>query len=319
MRALEVTGLEKRFRSNRRTVEAVKWVSLHLEAGEILAFLGPNGAGKTTTIKIIAGLLRPDAGKVRIAGRDPHQDASALRQVGAVLEGNRNIYWRLTPEENIQYFGVLRGMKPRDAARRAAELLERFGLGAKRNVPTQHLSRGMQQQVALAVALAHDPQLLLLDEPTLGLDVAASERIKALVKQAAEGGQAVLLTSHQLAMAEQLATRVMIIHEGQVATEGVTAELVERYSKDLYRVELAETVNGHRQEALARLGVSLDGTVVEFPGGEERLYRVLDALRPAPILRVERIRPSLSDIFLDVTGATEPLPAAGQTVGATAS
>jgi len=165
---METRNLCKSYGRGKQRFEAVQQVSLTLHQGEVLAFLGPNGDGKTTTIKMIAGLVRPDGGQVTVAGADPHRQPGALRNIGAVLEGNRNLYWRLTPEENLEYFGVLRQVPRKVAHRRGLELLARFGLQEKRNVPVQKLSRGMQQKVAIAVALIHHPQLLLLDEPTLG-------------------------------------------------------------------------------------------------------------------------------------------------------
>lgn len=211
MKALEVENLRKTYRYGAALVEAVRSVSLTLTAGEVLAFLGPNGAGKTTTIKMIAGLIRPDAGRVRIAGLDPHRNPQALRLLGAVLEGNRNLYWRLTPEENLEYFGVLKGLSCREARWRGRVLLERFELTSKRRTTVQTLSRGMQQKLALAVALVQQPKLLLLDEPTLGLDVEATQNVKALVKAIASEGCAILLTTHQLDIAEELSDRVAII------------------------------------------------------------------------------------------------------------
>jgi ABC-2 type transport system ATP-binding protein len=111
MKALEAYNLKKSYRKGKQILAAVQGVSLTIEPGEVLAFLGPNGAGKTTTIKMIAGLIKPDAGNVRIAGSDPHRNPAALQKLGAVLEGNRNVYWRLTPQENLEYFGVLKGLE----------------------------------------------------------------------------------------------------------------------------------------------------------------------------------------------------------------
>ena len=161
MKALEAYNLRKTYRQGSQRFEAVRGVSLTIAAGEVLAFLGSNGAGKTTTIKMMAGLIKPDAGWVRIAGSDPHRNPAALQRLGAVLEGNRNLYWRLTPEENLEYFGVLKGLSRRAARKSGIELLERFGLLEKRRTPVQKLSRGMQQKLAIAVALVHQPQLLL--------------------------------------------------------------------------------------------------------------------------------------------------------------
>jgi ABC-2 type transport system ATP-binding protein len=306
MSLLEVEGLCKTFHTRRQTVAAVQGISLTLAPGEILAFLGPNGAGKTTTIKMISALIRPDAGSVRVLGKDPERDPSALRQVGAVLEGNRNTYWRLAPEENIEYFGVLKGLGRREAKRRAGELLERFGLGEKRGVPTQKLSRGMQQQVALAVALVHQPQLLLLDEPTLGLDVGAAERMKGMIREVTARGQSVLLSTHQLALAEELAGRVAIIHRGRIVTEEPTAQLLRRFSSEAYRIEVAPHSNGFDAAALARLGASVKGDTIDYMGVPAGLYQVLELLRPTPIVRLEKVEASLTDVFLQLTGAQQP-------------
>lgn len=142
MKVLEAARLRKVYRSQGKAIAAVRDVSLNISAGEVLAFLGPNGAGKTTTIKMIAGLILPDDGWVTIAGRNPHRDSQALRRLGAVLEGNRNLYWRLTAEENLEYFGVLRGLSRSVARQRGQELLERFDLLPKRRTPVQALSRG---------------------------------------------------------------------------------------------------------------------------------------------------------------------------------
>jgi ABC-2 type transport system ATP-binding protein len=126
MTILDAYRLRKSYRAKGRLIEAVRGVSIRINRGEVLAFLGPNGAGKTTTIKMIAGLIRPDEGWVKLADRDPHRQPETFRLIGAVLEGNRNLYWRLTPAENLEYFGVLRGLSPRDARRRSHALLEQL-------------------------------------------------------------------------------------------------------------------------------------------------------------------------------------------------
>jgi len=230
MKALDACNLKKSYRNRGQRLEAVRNVSLAISPGEVLAFLGPNGAGKTTTIKMIAGLIWPDEGWVRIAGRDPHRDPQALGMLGAVLEGNRNLYWRLTPEENLEYFGMLKGLDRRTVRQRSSKLLEQFGLLEKRRTPVQTLSRGMQQKLALAVALVHQPRLMLLDEPTLGLDVKATETVKSLIRQIAQEGHAILLTTHQLQVAEALADRVAIIHKGEIVAEAPTQKLIQQFS-----------------------------------------------------------------------------------------
>ncbi|WP_008308303.1 ABC transporter ATP-binding protein [Leptolyngbya sp. PCC 6406] len=285
--------------------EAVRQVSLNLQQGSVLAFLGPNGAGKTTTIKMVAGLVRPDRGWVRIVGEDPHRHAAALRHVGAVLEGNRNLYWRLTPEENLEYFGVLRGLSRRLARQRGAVLLQRFELETKAKIPVQKLSRGMQQKLAIAVALIHSPQLLLLDEPTLGLDVEASQTVKALVREIAAEGRAVILTTHQLDVAEELSDRVAIIRQGHIITEEPTADLIRQFSGSTYHLAVEGVVPVQQQQAIAKLGGTVTGSDITFAGSATALYDLLAALRPLPILSVQRDRADLTQVFLKLMQSPE--------------
>ncbi|MDB9526915.1 ABC transporter ATP-binding protein [Oscillatoria sp. CS-180] len=295
---LATRDLSKAYGRGKRRFEAVNQVSLTLHRGEVLAFLGPNGAGKTTTIKMISGLVRPDRGQVRVVGEDPHRSARALRNIGAVLEGNRNLYWRLTPEENLEYFGVLRQVPRKIAHRRGLELLARFGLEEKRRTPVQNLSRGMQQKVAIAVSLIHNPQLLLLDEPTLGLDVEASETVKTLVRQIAKEGRAILLTTHQLDVAEELSDRVAIIRRGRMITQQSTESLLREFSDSAYRLEVDGVPTETQRVAIARLGGHVDGQSITYAGTSEGLYALLAALQPLPLMSVQRDRADLTQVFL---------------------
>ncbi|XGV99484.1 MAG: ABC transporter ATP-binding protein [Leptolyngbya sp. BL-A-14] len=302
MSLLEVRHLHKSYRAQGKTTQAVQDVSLQIDANQVLAFLGPNGAGKTTTIKMIAGLVLPDRGTVSIAGRDPHRDAQALRSVGAVLEGSRNLYWRLTPAENLEYFGVLRGLSQRVARQRSRVLLDRFELSHKSTTRVQKLSRGMQQKVAIAVALIHEPPLLLLDEPTLGLDVEATQTVKRLVREIASEGRAILLTTHQLDIAEELSDRVAIINQGSIVTEQATEALIQQFSRAVYRVELPELPDDRRMK-LSNLGVLVEGATIHI-SDPTLLYPALAILDPLPIARLETERATLTDIFLKLTQTT---------------
>jgi ABC-2 type transport system ATP-binding protein len=298
MLILEARNLEKAFQEKGQQVTAVRNVSLQIAAGEVLAFLGPNGAGKTTTIKMVAGLIRPDGGWVRIVDRDPHRTPQALRYLGAVLEGNRNIYWRLTCIENLEYFGVLRGLTQQRSRQRAEELLERFHLTHKRRSTVQSLSRGMQQKLAIAVALMHQPLLLLLDEPTLGLDVEATLDVKQLVREIAQEGCAILLTTHQLAIAEELSDRVAIINQGEIVVEEPTAELIRQFSGNAYLITTETRIDTNRHQKIITLGVELlDDRTVRVPEAS-LLYSVLEILRPIPLLQVKKDQANLTDVFL---------------------
>ncbi len=299
MKALEAHQLSKIFRSQGKPIEAVKQVSLEINAGEVLAFLGPNGAGKTTTIKMIAGLIKPDTGYVRIAGRDPFREVAALEALGAVLEGNRNVYWRLTPEQNLDYFGVLKGLTRSEARQRGQALLDQFELTEKRQVAVQTLSRGMQQKLAIAVAMIHKPKLLLLDEPTLGLDVEATITVKNLIKQIAAEGHAILLTTHQLDIAEALADRVMIIQKGKIITESTPQYLIRQFSGSTYSIEVECPLDPVRRRQLETMGAEFKSDQsLTFTGDPTDLYQVLGVIKPLPLLTVKRDEADLTKIFL---------------------
>ncbi|MDY6783619.1 MAG: ABC transporter ATP-binding protein [Cyanobacteriota bacterium] len=304
--ALEVCEISKRYRSGKKWVEAVRQVSLNLASGEVLAFLGPNGAGKTTTIKMVAGLIRPDRGWVRIAGRDPHRESAALRGVGAVLEGNRNLYWRLTALENLEYFGVLRGLTRRQARRRSRELLERFELTQKRDATVQMLSRGMQQKLAIAAALLHDPPLLLLDEPTLGLDLEATQTVKRLVKEIAREGCAILLTTHQLDIAEELSDKVAIIQGGTIIARESTRQLIRQFSGMAYTVEVERALTLEQIQKLELLDVVFQGEHSLYLRGTDVFYQAMEILKPLPLVRVKREQGNLAEIFLKLLETPTP-------------
>ena len=304
MKVLEVNNLSKGYRVNGKYFEAVRQVSLTLDQGEVLAFLGPNGAGKTTTIKTIAGLVEPNGGSVSVAGLNPHKNPQALRYVGAVLEGNRNLYWRLTSEENLEYFGVLKGLTRRQARRKGRELLERFELTPKRRTTVQMLSRGMQQKLAIATALIHQPKLLLLDEPTLGLDVEATQTVKVLVKEIAQEGCAILLTTHQLDIAEELSDRVAIIQNGKIIAQESTRDLIRSFSGTAYTIEIDSKLNELQQKALATLGGSQEGDNLLRIHGTEELYQLLESLKPLPLVQIKQDSSDLTEVFLKIIQKT---------------
>ena len=298
MIALEACNLKKTYHFNNQIVEAVKNVSLNIASGQVMAFLGPNGAGKTTSIKMMAGLIKPDFGWTKISGINPHKNPSALENIGAVLEGNRNVYWRLNPQENLEYFGVLKGLTHYQARKSGIALLERFGLQHKRRTAVQQLSRGMQQKLAFAVALVHQPEILLLDEPTLGLDVEATEDVKTLVREIAASGCAILLTTHQLDIAEQLADNIAIIQKGEIVTELPTDELIRKFSGKTYKIEIESVLDKERIAKLDKINVEVEGNRIIYISQPELIYQVFNILEPLQIKIVEKLEADLTQIFL---------------------
>src|SRR5919197_1800726 len=239
--AIELSGLSKTYRE----LVAVDDVTLTVPPGTVLGLLGPNGAGKTTTIKMIAGLIVPSAGRIRLSGFDvARQRSQAVRQIGAVLEGSRNVYWPLSAWQNLLYFGRLKGLRGTEIKPRAQQLLTDLELWERRHEPVGSFSRGMQQKVAIAAALITDPAILLLDEPTIGLDVEAARTVKDWIAHLArDQGKTILLTTHQLPIAQELAGRIAVIRDGQIIADLPTPELLARYAEDRFEVRTARTQN----------------------------------------------------------------------------
>jgi len=203
---LKVHNLTKIYSAGSIEVRALDGVSFEVPRGIIFGLLGPNGAGKTTTVKSACGLIKPDSGTITVNGYDIlRQRALALSQVAAVLEGNRNIYWRLTPRENLEFFAAIRGRRPKTLRKEIQELIEVFGLTEKVNQPVRNLSRGMQQKLAMAVTLVIGAPILLLDEPTLGLDVTASYDIRNLLRRiVGEQNRTVIVTTHDMNVVQDI-------------------------------------------------------------------------------------------------------------------
>ncbi len=238
---VELQNVTKTYKNS--TKPAVSDISLTLEEGEILALLGPNGAGKTTTIKMLLGLVSPTSGHALVHGYDTAvswQRQQAIAHMGAVLEGARNIYWRLSPTANLRYFGTLRGVPKEHLTQRIDSWLVRLDLQDVAHKEVRFFSRGMQQKVAIAAALLHEPDILLLDEPTLGLDVRAAKLLEQVIIELTEQGKAILLTTHSMALAERLAGRLFIMNNGRKVACGNSKALRQQISQqDTVEVRLA--------------------------------------------------------------------------------
>jgi ABC-2 type transport system ATP-binding protein len=311
--AVRVTQLVKSYKPD--SPNAVDGISFEIESGTVFGLLGPNGAGKTTTIKMILGLVLPTSGSVQLAGFDVAKDRNkALRHAGAILEGSRNVYWRLSARANLEYFGALRGMRGKSLADRITQVLEVVQLSDRSNEEVRYLSRGMQQKVALATAILHEPDVLLLDEPTLGLDVQASRTIEQVIRQfVEEQGKAVLLTTHQMDLAERLSDCIFVIHKGKKVEEGETGDVITRFG-------------GQRETMEIQLGAVADQDILEpilsnFPGlsaanegdktvltwmdtGSQKeflnLLNLLDA-KNLTIVHAGRRAATLEEVFLNLT------------------
>jgi len=225
--ALGLKGLRKVYAK-----PAVDDLDLTVRAGELYALLGPNGAGKTTTLRMVAGLLRPDAGRISVFGVDALADPRAAKRIIAWLPDEPMLYDKLTPMEYLQFVAGLWGVPAKQARAKAEELLRWLDLWEQRGQRCEGFSRGMKQKAALAGALIHEPRLLILDEPLTGLDAAMARQVKDLLQARVKAGATVILTTHILDVAERLADRIGIIQAGKLRAEGTLDELRARAGDD---------------------------------------------------------------------------------------
>jgi sodium transport system ATP-binding protein len=219
---IEARGLKKRFGQ----VTAVNDVSLIAHDGQITGLLGPNGAGKTTTLRMIYGLMRPDAGQVHIDGIDAFASPLAARQRIGVLSDSRGLYLRLTARENIRYYGELQGLAGAPLERRIEELLQLLDMGDIADRRSNGFSQGERMKTAIARVLVHGPQNILLDEPTNGLDIMTTRALRRTIKTLAASGKAVVLSTHIMQEVAALCDRVIIVAKGTIRAEGSPAELL---------------------------------------------------------------------------------------------
>ncbi len=297
---ITVENLNKRFGD---TV-AVEGISFEVREGEIVALLGPNGAGKTTTIKSILNLIVPDSGRIAIRGREVKSgDYWLYRFISGVLEGNRNIYWRLTVEQNLQFFAGLNG---RWISKQEREnLLERFGLLEKRNEEARNLSRGMQQKLAVLCVLVRGTEAIVLDEPTLGLDVDTTYQLADVIRYMREdSGKTLLVSSHNMKFVERIADRIIFINRGKVVAQGTVDELRRMFAFQTYSIRVSGDGNPEELFPDARIEKEGSAHVIHMSIEPEHLYDVIDRLRSGDFL-LEEIRkdePDLEEIYLKVIG-----------------
>jgi ABC-2 type transport system ATP-binding protein len=224
---IEVSGLCKSYGETR----ALEDVGFNVGRKEIFGYLGPNGAGKTTTVNILCGLLDRDAGEVTVCNLDIERDPVSVKQLIGVVPEESNLYPELTCRRNLEYLGELYGLSSTARRKKVGDLLEIFNLADRGTTPFQTLSRGMKRRLTLAAALIHSPEVVFLDEPTVGLDVPSARDLRALIQTINRNGTTVFLTTHNLAEAEALCNRVLILVKGHVVTEGTASEIRQRVEK----------------------------------------------------------------------------------------
>jgi len=299
--ALEISGLVKRY----GTLTAVDDIALTLEAGEFFGFLGPNGAGKTTTINAIVGLVKPTAGTIRVFGHDTASEWRAARRLIGLAPQEYNFDRYLSIRDILIFAAGYYGLRPREVAERADELLEQFGLASKAKQDYMKLSGGMKRRLTLARALIHSPRLLILDEPTAGVDVELRLELWGLLRRLNAQGITIFLTTHYLEEAELLCRRIGIIERGRLAALESTQSLLSRRPDTVLSITLDRPIHDLPPHIIARGARFERGSdrVVLAGVAPDQLARTLSELEVAGfgIEAVDYKRATLQDVFLELT------------------
>jgi ABC-2 type transport system ATP-binding protein len=320
MSAIQARDLVRTYRTStgifrRRAVEvqAVRGVSFEVADGELFGLLGPNGAGKTTTIKMLITLLIPTEGSASVLGYDVVKDAREVRKrIGYVFGGDRGLYERLSALDNLRYFAELYAVPPAEQKRRIAELLNLVGLAGREKERVEGYSRGMRQRLHIARGLLHDPPVVFLDEPTIGVDPVGARELRRTIAGLTQAGKTVLLTTHYMFEADDLCDRMAVINKGEIVAEGTPRDLkaivadrtvieIETFGVDddaVERVRQAEGVTSVSIEERDQAQV----LHVQSPAGTELTQRLLGLLGTTRIGRVAVREPTLEDAYVALVG-----------------
>ncbi|MHB8628589.1 MAG: ABC transporter ATP-binding protein [Aggregatilineales bacterium] len=304
---IETEGLTKDFGDFR----AVDNVTLNVEAGSVVAMLGPNGAGKTTTVRMLTSILKPTLGWARVAGYDVVKQPTQVRAIVGVLTEQHGLYERMRALDYLDFFGRVYALDREHVRRRSLELMGRFGLSDALNKRLGEYSKGMKQKLALVRAMLHDPQVLLLDEPTSAMDPQSAKLVRDALADLKRDKRTIVLTTHNLTEAEQLADRIAVVRRGRIIANGTFAELRRRFVGDpLMHVQLAQPLNG----TVAALHDLVD--IVES-GPDWLNYRTPDprtanptvfrrlADRQIPVITLSELTQSLEEVYLQIVAEDE--------------
>lgn len=306
MEAIEVMNLSKYYGK----LKAVDNISFKIEKGKICGILGPNGSGKTTTIKSICNLIIPNEGTINILGKD---NKKSTQYISAVFEGTRNLYWRLTPRENLRYFAGIRGLGGKKVEKSIDEILDRFSLSDKKETIVNNLSRGMQQKVAIAMTLICDTDIILLDEPTLGLDVQSYMDIKdILVDISSHMDKTILLSTHNMNLVQDVCDNVIILNNGKIVANDSVENLMEMFKSMTYEIVFLENLSQENKDYLLSLNYGFyftnNESIVEIDIADySDIHKILDKLKEKEIFikEIKQKDINFERIYLNITSGEE--------------
>lgn len=307
------TSIRGFWRQQKHPVVAVEDISFNIKKGELFGMVGPNGAGKTTMVKMLATLLLPTSGKASIFGLDILRDTARIRtRIGFTFGGNKGLYGRLSAMDNLKYFAELYKLDPTIVTNRIKELLEVVGLTGREQDRVETYSSGMQQRLHLARAMLHDPELIFLDEPTVGIDPIGAREIRQLVKELVRQGKTVLLTSHYMYEVEELCDRIAVVNHGQIVALDTPAALKERASGDSVIVVHSPSENVDLQTELAGLQSDIshfDNSGKSISIQTTKPARILNALAALlerqVISNIEVRNATLEDVYVKIIQENE--------------
>jgi len=303
---IEARDLAKRFDD----VIAVQSVTFSVRQGELFGFLGPNGAGKTTTINMLTGLARPDAGRVRVGGIVCSVNPKAAQHLIGVVPDESNLYPELTGFQNLCFCAALYGLKRPDREARARELLDTFGLTEAAERKFSGYSKGMKRKLTIAAGIIHQPEILFLDEPTTGIDVASARQLRQLIADLHRTGTTILLTTHYIEEAERLCNRIAFIVSGRIVQTGTVEQLVQPIqNRHILQIACTNARDGLQKKLAASFPDLGFGTpapgLIQVEAGEPvavgPLVRLLEDLG-VEVVEARRMRPSLEEVFVQITG-----------------
>ncbi|MFN2292480.1 MAG: ABC transporter ATP-binding protein [Anaerolineae bacterium] len=291
-------------------IEAVKGISLQVARGEVFGLLGPNGAGKTTTISMLTGLLEPSGGRITVDGLDLNSHTNEVKAKMGLVPQEMALYMSLSARQNLMFFGRIYGLKGKDLRQRVDEVLEMIGLTERADDPVSDYSGGMKRRVNIGAGLLHKPQILFLDEPTVGVDPQSRNAIFESVETLNRAGMSVIYTTHYMEEAQRLCQRVAIVDEGQIIAQDTPTALIRSLGGGVVMLGVAETAPEDLAERIAqvpavRSAVRNDGQLkIETQRLQEALMQTLDITNQLDvrITSLEILEPNLESVFLHLTG-----------------